>query len=147
MLPAAPRGTQCGVLTLSPGVRERYAQNKSQAQSVWKRQEVQEKATRPMTSRESAPVVEDKAADAAGAAKEQMSSSDSTSAPVPHVGEHCPVRRHRTTSQAVSTPQRVAIDMRATNSRYPTPSSSSSPFSWSRNQTPSRNASPSRRST
>lgn len=64
--------------------RERYEQIKSQAQSVWKSPKVQEKATQAQDfAREKAPVVVDKAAGAAAAAKDKVSHSNGSSAPYP----------------------------------------------------------------
>jgi SLT domain-containing protein len=54
--------------------RERYEQIKNQAQSLWTNPKVQEKATRAQDfAKEKAPVVKDKAADAAAAAKSKVS--------------------------------------------------------------------------
>ena len=55
--------------------RQRYEQIKSQAQSLWTNPKVQEKATQAQDyAREKAPVVKEKAAGAAAAAKDKVSS-------------------------------------------------------------------------
>jgi hypothetical protein len=64
--------------------RQRYEQMKSQAQSLWKNPKLQAKATQAQDyAREKAPVVKEKAAEAAAAAKDKVHHTDTTSAPYP----------------------------------------------------------------
>ena len=63
---------------------ERYEQIKNQAQSLWTNPKVQQKATQAQEfAKEKAPIVADKAAGAATAAKEKVSGSKDDTAAYP----------------------------------------------------------------